>query len=92
MKSKKKKAQNPKKKQSRKSTVARGKRRKMSVFRGTKNSTTGGLTKDKLMKNRKGKIVSKLVVHGGLRSRALDAAEPTFICWDCLGIVGVYLP
>jgi hypothetical protein len=56
----KKKAQNPMKKQARKSTVARGKRRKMSVFRGTKNSTTGGLTKDKLMKNRKGKIVSKL--------------------------------
>merc|ERR1712170_51094 len=39
--------------------VARGKRAKSSVFRGTKQKTSGGLTKDKLCKNKHGKVVSK---------------------------------
>merc|ERR1712046_479994 len=42
-----------------KSLVAKGKRAKSSVWRGTKAKTSGGLTKDKLMKNRHGKVVSK---------------------------------
>merc|ERR1719356_2281914 len=42
-----------------KSQVAKGKRAKSSVFRGTKAKTSGGLTKDKLMKNKHGKVVSK---------------------------------
>merc|ERR1712045_1087167 len=42
-----------------KSMVAKGKRAKSSVFRGTKTKTSGGLTKDKLMKNKSGRIVSK---------------------------------
>merc|ERR1712151_430380 len=42
-----------------KSQVAKGKRAKSSVFRGTKAKTSGGLTKDMLMKNKKGKVVSK---------------------------------
>merc|ERR1719434_10729 len=42
-----------------KSQVAKGKRAKSSVFRGTKAKTSGGLTKDKLMKNKRGKVVSK---------------------------------
>ena len=41
------------------SKVAKGKRAKSSVFRGTKAKTQGGLTKDKLMKNKRGKVVSK---------------------------------
>merc|ERR1711988_8136 len=36
-----------------------GKRAKSSVFRGTKAKTSGGLTKDKLTKNKAGKVVSK---------------------------------
>merc|ERR1712110_1243704 len=32
---------------------------KSSVFHGTKTKTSGGLTKDKLMKNKNGRIVSK---------------------------------
>merc|ERR1711881_765010 len=41
------------------SKVAKGKRAKSSVFRGTKAKTSGGLTKDKLTKNKAGKVVSK---------------------------------
>merc|ERR1711904_98768 len=42
-----------------KSLVAKGKRAKSSVWRGTKAKTSGGLTKDKLMMNKSGKVVSK---------------------------------
>merc|ERR1719419_2066655 len=42
-----------------KTNVAKGKRAKSSVFRGTKSKTSGGLTKDKLTKNKAGRIVSK---------------------------------
>merc|ERR1719415_178599 len=41
------------------SKIARGKRGRAAVFRGTKVKTSGGLTKDSLIKNRRGKIVSK---------------------------------
>merc|ERR1719444_420668 len=42
-----------------KSIIARGKRARSSVFRGLKIKTQGGLTKDKLVKNKVGKVVSK---------------------------------
>merc|ERR1719245_922469 len=41
------------------SMIAKGTRAKWSVFRGTKTKTVGGLTKDKLMLNKRGKVVSK---------------------------------
>jgi len=41
------------------SKVARGKLRKAVVFRGSKEKTSGGLTKSQLMKNKRGKVVSK---------------------------------
>merc|ERR1719497_267055 len=41
------------------SKVAKGKRAKSSVFRGTKEKTSGGLKKSDLTKNKQGKIVSK---------------------------------
>merc|ERR1712012_956157 len=41
------------------SMIAKGKRAKWAVFRGTKTKTVGGLTKDKLMLNKRGKFVSK---------------------------------
>merc|ERR1712070_18738 len=47
------------KKAMKKSVVAKGKRAKSSVFRGTKAKTSGGLTKDKLTKNKAGRVVSK---------------------------------
>nr|AFY23232.1 dinoflagellate viral nucleoprotein DVNP.2 [Hematodinium sp. SG-2012] len=48
-----------KKKAKRVSKVAQGKRAKSSVFRGTKEKTSGGLTKSGLVKNKRGKVVSK---------------------------------
>merc|ERR1712039_189415 len=41
------------------SKIAKGKRARSSVFRGTKEKTTGGLTKATLTKSKSGKIVSK---------------------------------
>merc|ERR1711879_886396 len=41
------------------SKIARGKRARASVFSGKKTKTSSGLTKEKLMKNKRGKIVSK---------------------------------
>merc|ERR1719300_201832 len=41
------------------SIVAKGARAKSSVFTGRKQKTSGGLTKDGLMKNKNGKVVSK---------------------------------
>merc|ERR1712066_539044 len=41
------------------SKVAKGKRAKSSVFRGTKEKTSGGLKKSDLTKNKRGKVVSK---------------------------------
>merc|ERR1712098_25006 len=48
-----------KKKAMRVSKIAKGKRAKSSVFRGTKVSTSGGLKKSDLTRNKSGKIVSK---------------------------------
>merc|ERR1711920_729974 len=41
------------------SKVARGRGAKARVFSGKKVKTSGGLTKDKLYKNKNGKVVSK---------------------------------
>jgi hypothetical protein len=41
------------------SKVAKGKRAKSSVFRGTKEKTTSGLKKSDLTRNKQGKVVSK---------------------------------
>merc|ERR550539_534521 len=42
-----------------KSVIAKGKRGKSSVFRGTKVKTSGGLKKGDLKKNKSGKVVSR---------------------------------
>merc|ERR1719277_2650379 len=41
------------------SKVARGRMAKAMVFRGSKEKTVGGLKQESLMKNKRGKIVSK---------------------------------
>merc|ERR1712110_503558 len=41
-----------------KSVIAKGKRGKASVFRGSKVKTSGGLKKSDLKKNKRGKVVS----------------------------------
>merc|ERR550525_675979 len=47
------------KKAKRVSIVAKGKRAKSSVFSGKKQRTTGGVTKEGLVKNKNGRVVSK---------------------------------
>merc|ERR1719309_1499675 len=47
------------KKAMKKSIIARGKRAKSSVFRGSKAKTQGGLQKKDLVKNKRGKVVSR---------------------------------
>merc|ERR1712176_1121125 len=42
-----------------KSKIAKGRFAKVVVFRGSKAKTSGGLTKEKLTKNKNGRIVSK---------------------------------
>ena len=41
------------------SKIAKGKHQRAQVLRGTKEKTVSGLTKDKLFKNKRGKIVSR---------------------------------
>ena len=48
-----------KKKAMKVSKIATGVLRKFAVFRGSKEKTSGGLTKSQLVKNKQGKIVSK---------------------------------
>merc|ERR1712060_605808 len=47
------------KKAKRVSVIAKGSRAKSSVFSGRKQKTVGGLTKEGLAKNKRGKVVSK---------------------------------
>merc|ERR1719310_3413 len=48
--------------------VAHGRMAKAQVLKGKKEKTAGGLTKDGLMKNKRGKIVSKRKSASGKRS------------------------
>ncbi|CAE8624004.1 unnamed protein product, partial [Polarella glacialis] len=65
------------KKAMKKSTIAKGKRAKSSVFRGSKAKTSGGLTKEKLTKNKGGKVVSK-----ASSARAKKAYSKTIGGWN----------
>merc|ERR1719164_195662 len=50
------------------SKIAKGLRAKSVVFRGSKEKTSGGLTKDLLMRNKRGKVVSKRANASGKRA------------------------
>merc|ERR1712203_422025 len=58
------------------SVVAKGKRARASVFSGRKVKTQSGLTKEKLMKNKSGKVVSK-----ALSAKAKKAYASTVKVW-----------
>merc|ERR1719343_1057591 len=57
------------------SKVAKGVRAKHSVFAGRKEKTVGGLTKDKLVKNKDGKIVSKAMSARAKKAYASSALK-----------------
>merc|ERR1719468_411222 len=59
------------------SKIARGKRSKSAVFRGSKEKTVSGLTKDKLMRNKLGKVVSK--ARSALQKKAYKGSK--FEAW-----------
>merc|ERR1712157_660709 len=50
------------------SVIAKGTGAKARVFSGKKSKTQSGLTKDKLIKNKRGKVVSKKWVENGLKA------------------------
>merc|ERR1719335_1850186 len=52
------------------SKIAKGKFARSVVFRGTKAKTSSGLTKSDLIKNKRGKIVTKKQVANGKRAYA----------------------
>merc|ERR1719240_2037816 len=80
------------KKAMKKSVIAKGKLAKSVVFRGSKAKTSGGLTKDKLMKNKRGKVVSKKAHAAAVKNyRANGLAKWTAACQKArkeLGIKG----
>merc|ERR1712117_622449 len=55
------------------SKIATGKRARAAVFRGSKEKTGSGVTKDKLVKNKSGKIVAKAA---SARAKKAFAASP----------------
>merc|ERR1719324_2089114 len=52
------------------SKIAKGKMARSVVFRGTKAKTSSGLTKGDLIKNKRGKIVTKKSVAAGKKAYA----------------------
>merc|ERR1719461_1463422 len=57
------------------SKIARGKRAKSSVFRGTKEKTASGLKKSDLMRNKAGKVVTKKSHNRGLKNKWTQACS-----------------
>merc|ERR1719262_1251547 len=53
-----------------KSVIAKGKRAKSAVFKGSKEKTVSGLKKSDLLKNKRGKIVSKKATAAGKKAYA----------------------
>merc|ERR1719195_895065 len=60
-------------KRGRPARFARGKYRKALVFRGSKQKTSGGLTRESLIKNKHGRIVNKAA-----SARAKKTMSPAF--------------
>merc|ERR1712113_1275190 len=56
------------KKAKRVSIIAKGRYAKATVLKGKKTKTSGGLTRDHLMKNKRGKVVSKKAAAQGKRA------------------------
>merc|ERR1719158_1823752 len=81
-----------KRKAMKKSVIAKGKRAKSSVFRGTKAKTSGGLKKSDLVRNKAGKIVSQKASENAkktFKKRGLDKwINATKAARKALGIKG----
>merc|ERR1712241_951617 len=78
------------------SKIAKGKRAKSSVFRGTKAKTVGGLSRKDLVKSKTGKIVSKkrsdrgkLIYKKHGLAKWIDAVKKARKDLKCKGFVAV---
>merc|ERR1712153_58120 len=70
------------------SKIAKGKMARSVVFRGTKAKTSSGLTKTDLVKNKRGKIVSKKSVAAGKKAYA-NIKSWTVACQKARKALGV---
>merc|ERR1712176_352411 len=57
------------------SKIAKGKLARAVVFRGGKEKTSGGMTKDQLVKSKTGKIVSKKASARAKRAQSVSVSE-----------------
>merc|ERR1719221_1013332 len=70
------------------SKIAKGRMAKVMVFKGSKAKTTGGLTKDKLTKNKNGKVVSKARSAAAKKGKSAAWAKAVGAARKALGIKG----
>merc|ERR1719240_1435327 len=70
------------------SKIAKGRMAKVMVFKGSKVKTVGGLTKDKLIKSKSGKIVSKKMSANAKKGKIAAWAKATVAARKALGIKG----
>merc|ERR1719242_2527261 len=70
------------------SIIAKGKRARASVFRGSKVKTSGGMTKAKLTKNKSGKIVSKAASVRAKKAYASSGAKAWADARKALNLTG----
>merc|ERR1711862_669578 len=70
------------------SKIAKGRMAKFMVFKGSKAKTVGGLTKDKLTKNKNGKIVSKAQSAAAKSGKQAKWTKATVAARKALGIKG----
>ena len=95
-KSTKKKAKKPKKakktkkrKAKRVSKIAKGRLAKVMVFKGSKAKTVGGLTKEKLTKNKHGRVVSKKRSKNAAGNAWMAAVVKARKALGCKGFVAI---
>ena len=71
------------------SKIAKGSHAKSVVFRGTKEKTTGGMTKSDLIKNKYGKIVSKKASAKGKKNAWMIAVQKARKALKIKGFVAI---
>merc|ERR1711907_216522 len=69
--------------------IAKGKFRKVLVFRGSKEKTIGGLTASSLIKNKRGKVVSKKMSAKGKKSEWIAAVQKARKALGLKGFVAI---
>ena len=71
------------------SKIATGRMRKVLVFRGSKEKTSGGLTASSLMKNKAGRIVSKKLSLKGKKNSWMIAVQKARKALKVKGFVAI---